>query len=160
MKKQLLLVMLCAGMFCGTEAKGQEAERLSGYVQAERFTKEKLNTMLFSTSVDPHWFRKGSSFWYEYKTGNGKVWYVVDPVAKTKRPLFDLDDIAAQITEIVKDPFTAQQLPIQKLEAGEDGRLLLSRSPLRKRLKKTVPTKTKVRRKRYSFSPTTIPRVS
>ena len=58
MKKQLLLVMLCAGMFCGTEAKGQEAERLSGYVQAERFTKEKLNTMLFSTSVDPHWFRK------------------------------------------------------------------------------------------------------
>ena len=122
MKKQLLLVMLCAGMFCGTEAKGQEAERLSGYVQAERFTKEKLNTMLFSTSVDPHWFRKGSSFWYEYKTGNGKVWYVVDPVAKTKRPLFDLDDIAAQITEIVKDPFTAQQLPIQKLEAGEDGR--------------------------------------
>ena len=114
--------MLCAGMFCGTEAKGQEAERLSGYVQAERFTKEKLNTMLFSTSVDPHWFRKGSSFWYEYKTGNGKVWYVVDPVAKTKRPLFDLDDIAAQITEIVKDPFTAQQLPIQKLEAGEDGR--------------------------------------
>ena len=36
----------CAGMFCGTEAKGQEAERLSGYVQAERFTKEKLNTML------------------------------------------------------------------------------------------------------------------
>ena len=122
MKNQLLLVMLCAGMFCGTEAKGQEAERLSGYVQAERFTKEKLNTMLFSTSVDPHWFRKGSSFWYEYKTGNGKVWYVVDPVAKTKRPLFDLDDIAAQITEIVKDPFTAQQLPIQKLEAGEDGR--------------------------------------
>ena len=124
MKKQLLLVMLCAGMFCGTEAKGQEAERLSGYVQAERFTKEKLNTMLFSTSVDPLWFRKGSSFWYEYKTGNGKVWYVVDPVAKTKRPLFDLDDIAAQITEIVKDPFTAQQLHIQKLVAVDDGRTL------------------------------------
>lgn len=122
MKKQLLLVMLCAGMFCGTEAQGQETERLSGYVQAERFTKEKLNTMLFSTSVDPHWFQKGNNFWYEYKTSNGKSWYVVDPVAKTKRPLFDLDDIAAQITEIVKDPFTAQQLPIQKLEAGEDGR--------------------------------------
>ena len=122
MKKQLLLVMLCAGMFCGTEAQGQETERLSGYVQAERFTKEKLNTMLFSTSVDPHWFQKGNNFWYEYKTSNGKAWYVVDPVAKTKRSLFDLDDIAAQITEIVKDPFTAQQLPIQKLEAGEDGR--------------------------------------
>ena len=122
MKKQLLLVMLCAGMLCGTNARSQEAERLPGYVQAERFTKEKLNTMLFSTTVDPHWFQKGNNFWYEYKTSNGKTWYVVDPVAKTKRPLFDQDDIAAQITEIVKDPFTAQQLPIQKLEAQEDGR--------------------------------------
>ncbi len=115
-------MMLCAGMLCGTQAQGQGTERLAGYVQAERFTQEKLNTMLFSTSVDPHWFRKGNCFWYEYKTGNGRAWYVVDPAAKTKRPLFDLDDIAAQITEIVKDPFTAQQLPIQKLEAGEDGR--------------------------------------
>ena len=154
MKKQLLLVMLCAGMFCGTKAKGQEAERLSGYVQAERFTKEKLNTMLFSTSVDPHWFRKGSSFWYEYKTGNGKVWYVVDPVAKTKRPLFDLDDIAAQITEIVKDPFTAQQLPIQKLEAGEDGRTFTFQ------ITSSQEARIKVRRKRNSFSLMTIPRVS
>ena len=114
--------MLCAGMLHGAGAQAQEAERLPGYVQAERFTKEKLNTMLFSTTVDPHWFQKGNCFWYEYKTSEGKAWYVVDPVAKTKRPLFDLDDVAAQITEIVKDPFTAQQLPIQKLEAQEDGR--------------------------------------
>lgn len=114
--------MLCAGMLHGAGAQAQDAERLPGYVQAERFTKEKLNTMLFSTTVDPHWFQKGHCFWYEYKTSEGKAWYVVDPVAKTKRPLFDLDDVAAQITEIVKDPFTAQQLPIQKLEAQEDGR--------------------------------------
>lgn len=114
--------MLCVGMLHGAGAQAQEAERLPGYVQAERFTKEKLNTMLFSTTVDPHWFQKGNCFWYEYKTSEGKAWYVVDPVAKTKRPLFDLDDVAAQITEIVKDPFTAQQLPIQKLEAQEDGR--------------------------------------
>ena len=71
MKKQLLFMMLCAGMLCGTQAQGQGTERLAGYVQAERFTQEKLNTMLFSTSVDPHWFRKGNCFWYEYKTGNG-----------------------------------------------------------------------------------------
>ena len=65
--------------------------------------------MLFSTSVDPHWFKAGNCFWYEYKTGNGNVWYVVDPSAKTKRPLFDQDKLAAELTEIVKDPYTAQQ---------------------------------------------------
>ncbi len=122
MKKHLYTLLLCSGLLVGVETQGQSSERLPGYVQAERFTLEKLNAMLFSTTVDPHWFQKGNNFWYEYKTSNGNAWYVVDPTAKTKRPLFDLDDLAAQITEIVKDPFTAQQLPIQKLEAQEDGR--------------------------------------
>ena len=78
--------------------------------------------MLFSTTVDPHWFQQGNRFWYEYKTSNGRVWYVVDPVMKKKTPLFNLDKLAAEITEIVKDPFTAQQLPIEKLEAQPDGK--------------------------------------
>lgn len=119
-------MLLFSGLLPMPEAHGQQAnstgEVLPGYTQAERFTKDKLTTMLFSTSVDPHWFQKGNSFWYEYKTSNGNAWYVVDPSAKTKRLLFDLDEIAAQLTEIVKDPYTAQQLPIKKLEAGEDGR--------------------------------------
>lgn len=40
--------------------------------------------MLFSTTVDPHWFQKGNNFWFEYKTSEGTFWYVVDPAAKTK----------------------------------------------------------------------------
>lgn len=123
MKKYLLL--FASGLLLSLGASGQTtlaADPLPGYTQAQRFTKEKLTTMLFSTTVDPHWFQKGNCFWYEYKTGNGNVWYVVDPSAKTKHTLFDQDEIAARLTEIVKDPFTAQQLPISKLEAGEDGR--------------------------------------
>lgn len=117
-------MLVCSGLLNYPDLYGQQsdAEQLAGYTQAERFTKDKLSTMLFSTTVDPHWFQKGNNFWYTYKTSNGDAWYVVDPSAKTKRPLFDLDELAAQITEIVKDPFTAQHLPIQKLEAQEDGR--------------------------------------
>ncbi|RHJ87793.1 DPP IV N-terminal domain-containing protein [Parabacteroides sp. AM08-6] len=124
MKKQLLLILACSGLLASSGIHGQQVQSdwLAGYTQAQRFTKEKLNTMLFSTTVDPHWFQKGNCFWYSYKTSNGNCWYVVNPAAKTKRPLFDMDAIAAQITEIVKDPFTAQHLPIQKLEAQEDGR--------------------------------------
>lgn len=124
MKKQLLFTLLCSGLFSFPviQAQQPDADLVAGYTQAQRFTKEKLNTMLFSTTVDPHWFQKGNCFWYEYKTSNGNGWYVVDPVARTKQPLFNLDAVAAQITEIVKDPFTAQHLPIQKLEAQEDGR--------------------------------------
>ena len=121
MKRQFFMTLICAAVAVqGISAEGNE--RLPGYVQAEKFTQDKLNTMLFSTTVDPHWFQHGNCFWYEYKTSEGRAWYVVDPSARMKQPLFHLDELAAQLTEIVKDPFTAQQLPIQRLEAQPDGR--------------------------------------
>ena len=95
-------------------------ERLPEYLQAEKFTREKLNTMLFSTTVDPHWFPTGNDFWFEYKTSEGTSWYVVDPDARRKTPLFDRDELASQLTEIVHDPFEARHLPIQNLKVKED----------------------------------------
>mgnify|MGYP003460614998 FL=1 len=103
-----------------TALKAQE--RLPEYLQAEKFTQPKLSTMLFSTTVDPHWFQQGNNFWYEYKTSEGTFWYVVNPTARTKNLLFDREEMAAQLTEIVQDPFEARQLPIRKLKAKEDGR--------------------------------------
>lgn len=126
-------------------------DRLAGYTQAERFAGDKLSTMLFSISIDPHWFQKGNHFWYEYKTSNGKVWYVVDPVAKTKRQLFDLNKLAAQLTEIVKDPFTAQQLPIEELEAGEDGRSFTFQIKSSQDAKKDSTDKSKEKEKEIFF---------
>ena len=151
MKRQIFSLLLCTALTSGIQVQAQMSERLPGYLQAERFTKEKLNTMLFSTTVDPHWFQKGNCFWYEYKTSNGNAWYVVDPTAKTKRPLFDLDDVAAQITEIVKDPFTAQQLPIQKLEAQEDGRTFTFHIVSSKDAKKDSTDKKAPKNKKETF---------
>ena len=89
MKKILLAVVLC-GSFGLTSVSAQQAEeRLPGYLQAEKFTKSKLDKMLFSTTVDPHWFQQGNNFWFEYKIGEGKFWYVVNPSAKRKELLFD-----------------------------------------------------------------------
>ena len=114
------LIALASLALSGKDAQAQE--RIPEYVQAEKFTQDKLNTMLFSTMVDPHWFQQGNCFWYEYKTSEGTFWYVVNPTAKTKKPLFDRDEIAAQLTEIVKDPYEARHLPIRNLKAKEDGR--------------------------------------
>uniref|UniRef100_UPI0022E74819 hypothetical protein n=1 Tax=Phocaeicola massiliensis TaxID=204516 RepID=UPI0022E74819 len=57
MKKMLLFTLLVGGL-CTTTPVVQAQERLPEYLQAEKFTQEKLNTMLFSTVVDPHWFQK------------------------------------------------------------------------------------------------------
>lgn len=121
MKKFLLTVLLGGGLwFQALPANGQE--RLPEYLQAEKFTGEKLKTMLFSTTVDPHWFQTGNCFWYEYKTSEGTFWYVVNPSSRSKELLFDRDELASQLSEIVRDPFEARQLPVRNLKAKEDGR--------------------------------------
>ena len=40
--------------------------------------------MVHSTRVDPHWLKFSNRFWYEYETSEGKAWYLVDPVKKSK----------------------------------------------------------------------------
>lgn len=120
MRKFMLTILLAGGMAAFMPVAAQE--RQPEYLQAEKFTGSKLKNMLFSTKVDPHWFQKGNCFWFEYKTSEGTFWYVVDPVARTKKLLFDREKLAAQLTEIVQDPFEARQLPVQNLKAGEDGR--------------------------------------
>ena len=120
--KKLLITAIACGV-CSVIGNGAFAQkRLPEYLQAEKFTAGKLDHMLFSTTVNPHWFKKGSNFWFEYKTSDGTHWYVVDPVAGSKKELFDRDQMASQLTEIVQDPFEARHLPIRNLKVKEDGR--------------------------------------
>ena len=51
--------IISIGMLVFTTTKAQD--RLPEYLQAEKFTQEKLGTMLFSTTVDPHWFQQGNN---------------------------------------------------------------------------------------------------
>lgn len=90
------------------------------YRQAARFSPKKLEKLIFTTSVDPHWLKQSDRFWYEYNTSNGKKWYLVDPKAASKRQLFDTEKLAAAITAIVKDPFDAQHLNIDSLRFVRD----------------------------------------
>ena len=122
MRKFLLLLAIVAISAGSLRADEREDVRQRNRLAlAERFTASKLQNMLFSTTVDPHWFKSGEKFWYSYKTGEGTRWYVVDPVARKREPLFDHDKLAAQLSEIMLDPFIAAQLPIQNLEVDEDG---------------------------------------
>ena len=121
MKRMFMMALAVMGLM-GTSTALKAQERLPEYLQAEKFTQDKLKTMLFSTTVDPHWFQQGNNFWYEYKTSEGTFWYVVNPNTRSQSLLFDRDEMAAQLTEMVQDPFEARQLPIRKLKAKEDGR--------------------------------------
>lgn len=100
-------------LFCARLSAQPPAK--ANYQLASRFSTSKIDKMVFSTSVMPHWLKKSDRFWYTYETTNGKKWYIVDPAKAEKKPLFDNDRMAAELTRIVKDPFDAQHLLIDSI---------------------------------------------
>jgi len=92
----------------------------ANYQAASRFSPNKLKKIVYSTAVDPHWLKLSNRFWYMYETPNGKEWYIVDPSVRKKRTLFNSATLAAEITNIIRDPFDAQHLPIENLKFSKD----------------------------------------
>jgi dipeptidyl-peptidase 4 len=101
-------------------AYAQEPVTKANYSLAARFSPKKLDRMIFSTAVDPHWLKNSNRFWYVYETPNGKNWWLVDPARSEKRLLFDNAKLASQLTSIVKDPMDAQHLNIDSMRFVKD----------------------------------------
>jgi len=115
----LLLPLLCFQIKAQTINTNQNPVK-GNYLLAARFSPKKLQKMIFSTTVDAHWLKNSDRFWYMFETSAGKKWYLVDPLARSKKLLFDNAKIAAEVTLIVKDPFDAQHLPIENLKFTKD----------------------------------------
>jgi len=92
----------------------------ANYRLAERFSPEKLERMVFSTSVNPNWLETGDKFWYSYETSEGTFYYLVNLDRKSKTPLFDNNKMAAMLTKLTKDPYDGQHLPAIKPKFKKD----------------------------------------
>lgn len=90
------------------------------YDLAERFSSGRVNSMVFSTSVAPNWFRSGDRFWYSWKTSEGTSYYIVNPATGAKTEIFDLEKLAMDITEATRDPFDAKHTGIRNLSLEDD----------------------------------------
>ena len=117
MKKLFLIIAMAV---CTLAYAQQTPVTKANYELAERFSAKKVNQMVFSTDVRPNWFKNSDKFWYTYKTTSGEQYYIVDPVAGTKKKIWDMGKLAAEISAITKDPFDAQHLPIAKLKLTDN----------------------------------------
>ena len=117
MKKLFLLIAL---VICSVAYAQQTPVTKANYDLAERFSAKKVGQMVFSTDVRPNWFKNSNKFWYSYKTTDGEQYYIVDPAAGTKKQIWNMGKLAAEITAITKDPFDAQHLPIAKLKLTDN----------------------------------------
>jgi hypothetical protein len=86
------------------------------YDLASKWTSAKIGKLVFSTSVTPHWLEFSDRFWYNYETPAGMKWWIVDPVKKSKTPMFDHAKMAAQLTRMLRTPYDAQHLPISTVK--------------------------------------------
>ena len=120
--KQMLMVCLVALASISLQAQPQRGatREKANYELASRFSRKKTDKMVFSTSVRPIWFKTSDLFWYEYKTSEGTNWYVADPAKATQQELFDKVKLATELTQITKDPFDAQNLPLKELRLKDD----------------------------------------
>ncbi len=114
----LVFIFIGLGLFQSYRIVSQEP--LPTYTQARKFAGQAVGQMLFSQSVSPNYFNTGVRFWYSYKTCQGNNWYVVDPALRKKQALFNLEELAAAITSITRDPFDAQNLSLRNLTLEED----------------------------------------
>ena len=114
--RRLILLLCPVILFLGANAQQENKEVKPNYYLASKFSPAKLDKMVFSTSVDPHWLKKSNRFWYTYQTTEGKIWYIVDPVKAEKKSMFDKDRLAALLTGTIKDPIDGQHLELDSLQ--------------------------------------------
>lgn len=122
MRKSLfrLCVLLLIGMAYKPCVAQQTPATKANYPLAARYSPQKLNKLVFSLTVEPHWLKKSDRFWYVYQTSEGKKWYIVDPAKAERKPLFDNASLAAEISKVVGDPFDAQHLGLDSLKFVKD----------------------------------------
>lgn len=116
MKKYFLVIVLA---FACSLTYGQYK---ADFRAAERYGSENLTKMMGSTSVQPTWLKKSDLFWYSFKTGDGNLWWLVDPAKKAKSPLFDVYYLASKINQLIQKPVNHLDLPIKNLKFKDDNK--------------------------------------
>ena len=114
--KRFSLPALAALLVCWSAG----AQQAPNYELASRFSAKRISQMVFSTSLQPNWFRDSDRFWYSWQTPDGTTYWIVDPETGRKTQAFDMQRLAMEITGIVRDPFDAQHLPMENLKLKDD----------------------------------------
>ena len=101
-------------------SEGEPAARVSpNYALEERFLPDQVSKLVFDLAVTPHWFSESDRFWYSFQTTEGTRYYIVDPLKKSKTPLWDNAKVTAALSTLTNFPYDAQHLPIKRLKLVE-----------------------------------------
>ena len=112
---------VCTIVIAVASAPSVEAQKAStpsvtpNYDLAAAWAPQKVSKLVFDTSVTPRWLEVSDRFWYAFNTREGRRFMLVDPVKKTKAPLFDHAKMASALTTLTRIPYDAQHLPFTQV---------------------------------------------
>ncbi|MEI6670158.1 MAG: DPP IV N-terminal domain-containing protein [Acidobacteriota bacterium] len=124
--RSFVVLIMCVGSALALGAQGPSAYApvvvtATDYAKAERFLSATVAPLVVGGSVSPNWL-SDERFWYRSVTIDGAEFVLVDPVKRTRKPLFDHAKVAAALTAATGVEVSASQLPFQSLELSADGK--------------------------------------
>lgn len=118
--RSLAAATLLATTFVASSALAQDRPNKANWQLAEKFSTANLRPKIFTSAVNPRWLGQSDSLCYNWKDHNGSTFYLVVPTAKSKRPLFDQEKLAAQLSEQSHRAHDPQNLPFTSLTFSKD----------------------------------------
>ncbi len=91
------------------------------YARAEQYLPWNIRTLVSHDELEPHWL-ENDRFWYRDHLGDGSGFIAVDPVAGTRRALFDHPRLAAALSQAADSSFEPYKLPFRDLKLADGGR--------------------------------------
>ena len=84
---------------------------------------------IYRDHVDPHWYAGHTRFWYRNDSAGGETEFIcVDPEHGERRPAFDPNRVAIELTKLMGSQVGPNHLPIDALDFDADpGAILLIR---------------------------------
>lgn len=86
------------------------------YQRAEKFLQRNLEKSIYKRWVEPSWESKGNNFIYQVTTRNGKEFFRVDVIKKTKTEAFNQSKLASLLTDSLKKEVKPFELPISNVK--------------------------------------------
>jgi len=99
------------------------AQQKANFELAERFTADNMQNMTGSTFLNANWIEDEDRFWYEWEDSDGKKWVYVDARRENLRPLFDVNEMAAQLSETFNRGFNSKDLDLNDFDYDTERQL-------------------------------------
>ena len=117
--KQARIVTLLVGIVAAAPpVRAQETAQSEREAMYYRYLE--FDSYVKGGSIRPHWMADGSSFWYAEGAPASTVIYKVDPVANTKKTLFDTAQLREALTPLLGQEPPYRGLPFEDFAFLDD----------------------------------------